>query len=574
MSFSGPPSIVSIGGATLLAIAFVLPVGDAPWYSFWREWTASIAVLLIAFGTLSRLVELRLPLRLNVRSTPALALALSALCWLQYALGQVPYVSDALLPSLYLAAFALCWTTAASLPEAERDALAYRIAAALLAAALLSVPLAVGQWLGWLTLDLGVPVVGGRPVAHMEQANLLCSLLIQGVIGLWRLQARARLGPRPTAIALVVLLPVIVLTQSRVAWLVAVAALIIVAWRRDLVPMRTSGRVIVAAAVAVVIAGLLLPAVDSSLGIAGASLAERTSQGRRPAMWALFIDAAAAHPLLGWGVLQNGAAQLALASRHPSLGWYFSSAHNVVLDLVLWFGIPVGLVAGAVLYLTALRRVARAPSTAQLATAFAAVALLMHALVELPLHYAYFLLPLGLLLGTGGVPASPTRASVGAARALHRVVPLALALLATGVLGTLAREYIAITDSRPIMAFDKSIWHAVLTADPPAPDVMLLDRLRAFHAFAATPLRDGLPQAALDESRAVMHRTPFAPVIERAALIAGLNGRTAESQQAIALVCRFEPSDACEESRRVWGLWRARWPQLAGWPDDQVLTPG
>ncbi len=142
-------------GFALLAIALLLPVGDAPWYSFWREWTAAIAVLLVVLGAVSTLRDLALPLRVRLLSLPALALGLASWCWGQHAIGLVPSLSDALLPSLYLVGFAICWIVAASLPAAQRDALADRLAAALLVAALLSAPLAISQWLGWSTLDLG-----------------------------------------------------------------------------------------------------------------------------------------------------------------------------------------------------------------------------------------------------------------------------------------------------------------------------------------------------------------------------------------------------------------------------------
>ncbi len=69
--------------------------------------------------------------------------------------------------------------------------------------------------------------------------------------------------------------------------------------------------------VVVVVATLLLPFLDAHVGLAGASLADRTSGGRRPAVWALFLDAVSVHPWVGWGVLQNGVAQYALATAPP-----------------------------------------------------------------------------------------------------------------------------------------------------------------------------------------------------------------------------------------------------------------
>lgn len=570
---TGAAGIAPVAGAALLAAALLLPIGDAPWFSFWREWVASAAALLIVLGALQILQRQGLALRLRLLSAPGLALVLAAWCWLQFAAGLVPYLSDALLASLYLAGFGLCWAASAALPEPERAALADRVAAAWLAAAMLSVPIAVGQWLGWLTLDMGLRPAGGRPVAHMEQANLLCSLLVQGAIGLWRLHVRAYLGRRLSVLGLVALLAVIVLTQSRVAWLVGAVATGIVVWRPQLAPLRSTGKVMLASTVAVFAGAILLPGLDATLGLEGASLADRTSQGRRPAIWALFADAATEKPLLGWGVLQNGAAQFALAERHSSMGWYFSSAHNIALDLMVWFGIPLGLLAAGTLYLGALRRLATATTSAELATAFGATALLLHGLVELPLQYAYFLLPLGLMLGAGTSVHAASAAPGPMAVWRHRGVPIAIAAFATGLMAMLAHEYIRITDVRPGMAIDKSIGYLVLEADGPAPDVVLLDRLRAFHDFAAIPLGSAAPPGKLAAARTVLLRSPFAPVIERAAVIAAVSDDPARAAEALARVCRFETADACEESRRVWGLWRDRWAQLPPWPEPNRALP-
>lgn len=563
-------STAAIGllGAALLVVALLLPVGDAPWYSFWREWTATIAVLLIVLGTIASLRDLDLPLLIPARSLAVAAIGLALLCWLQFAFGLLPYRSDALMASLYLVAFGLCVIVASSLHLPQRDQLADRLAAAMALAALVSVPLAVLQWIGWLRLDMGLRVPGGRPVAHMEQANLLCSLFIQGAFGIWRLAAGRRLGPRMALVLLSPILLGIVLTQSRVAWLVALATLCITAWRRDVIAGPRVWRVLVASLFVVVAGTLLLPWIDGFVGLQGAALSERISEGRRPAAWGLFLDAAMTHPWAGWGVLQNGTAQFALADRHPALAYVFSSAHNIVLDLIVWFGIPVGLLAGALLLWALVRRIAQASNVAALATALAATALVLHALVELPLHYAYFFLPLGLYLGVtaGCRDAGPTLRVATRVRAL---LP-ALSLIAALALSSLGQEYIRLTDVRPTFGIDKETRHPKLLADLPPPNVLLLDQLQAFHVFAALPLASGVSAPELDAAKVAMRRSPFSASIERYALLAGLNGRESESRDSLARVCKFETPRQCERSQIAWGIWRERWPQL---PDAFAPAP-
>ena len=547
-------------GAALLAAAFLLPVADAPWFSFWREWAAAIAALLVVLAAITRLRAARLPLRIAPASTVVVALGLALVCWLQFAVGLVPYHSDALLPSLYLAGFALCISVAGSMPAEEREKLADRLAAALLVAALVSVPLAVLQWIGWLRLDLGMRVAGGRPIAHMEQANLLCSLLIQGLFGAWRLAARGRIPAKLAMLMGALILATMVLTQSRVAWLVALAVLGVACWRRDVLALHKHRVALGVGLAALALGTVLLPLLDQQLGLLGAALSERVSEGRRPAAWALYIDAVTRQRWMGWGVLQNGVAQFEVAPSHPSLGYVFSSAHNVALDLMVWFGIPLGALAAAVLLRAVVRSLTRARDGAALASALAAAALTLHGMVELPLHYAYFLLPLGFWLGvTGSEDSSGPALHVSSqGRALLPTLSIGTATL----LSLLGSEYIRSTDVRPVFALDKATMQPVLEAEVGPPDVMLLDQLRAFHAFAALPLAAGVGASELDAARIAMRRSPTSAAIKRYALLAALNGHEADAVDALRRVSKVESPGQFARSQYAWAVWRERWPNL------------
>jgi hypothetical protein len=551
-------------GAGLLAIALLLPVGDAPWFSFWREWTACIAVLLVVLGTLSTLRQHGVRLRMRGQVLASTAIALAVVGWVQYLCGLLPYRSDAFMPSLYLLAFAACVIAASSLPDTQREELGDRLALALMVPALVSAPMAVLQWIGWLNLELGMRVAGGRPVAHMEQANLLCSLEIIGALSVWRLQARGRM---PTWVAMVFAAPLLVavaLTQSRVAWVVALAVIAVTWWRRDLFEYRLTRIVLPALASLVVATQLVLPWFNARLGLTGPALAERMSEGRRPAAWSLYLDAAVEKPAFGWGVLQNGVAQSDLAEKHESLGYFFSSAHSLAIDLMVWYGIPLGLFSLGVLLWTVWRRIAYAPEVATLAGVMVVVALTLHGLVELPLQYAYFLLPLGLFIGLTTTDKRIFRAPAHPIQVGRLIAPLALGT--TLLLAWIAREYIALKDVRPILAIDKTTSRLKLEAYVPAPDVALLDQLEAFHAFAAFPLGPALQPAELEAARRATMRLPYAASIERYALLAGLSGYAEESQQALLRVCKFENAVQCGATIDAWLTWRQQWPRLPMWP--------
>ena len=551
-------------GAILFAATFMLSVGDRPWHSFWREWVASLAILLMVLAAANRMRDEGRPLRVELRSLPTLAIMLAVACWFQWAMGRLAYRGDALLASAYLVAFAACIAIARSLRPEDRARLADDLALAMLVAALCSAPIAALQWIGTLRLELGIPVVGGRPVAHMEQTNLLCSLVLQGLFGAWRLHERGRL-PRAALQAIgVVLLAVAVLTQSRVAWLVAIAVLVAWAWRQRHLALRSRGRWLAIAAGAIALGAVLLPLLDRRLGLAGMDLAERTSGGRRPDVWALFLDAVRVHPWAGWGALQNGEAQFALADRHPSLMWLFSSAHDVVLDLMVWFGAPAGLICGGALVVAIIRRVRGARDAAAFVTALAAGALLLHGLVELPLQYTYFLLPFGLMLGAVDEDVTAIRAW---RLPMQGPLPFALlALLPALLLALLARDYIALSEARPRLEYDKAADHMVLGAPFEVPDVLMLDQLQAFQAFARVPMRAGADDAVLAALRRPMLRFPLVQAQERYARIMALNGRVDVARDTLRRECGFMPPPSCREYHRAWRAWQAAGEPLPDWP--------
>ena len=557
--------IVELLGAGLLAAALLLPVGDLPWFSFWREWTASLAVLLMLLGALSRLRQQARPLAIVWPGLPATALLLALVALLQWAAGLVPYRGDAVLVAAALAGFALCMAMAQSLAAAERTALADRLAAALLSAAAVSALIAIGQWAGWVKLEMGLSLAAGRPVAHMEQANLLSSLCVLGALAAWRLYERARLGRWPGALLVALLLAAIVLTQSRAAFLALLAVWAAFAGTHRRLPGLVARLPALAVASVVLTAGaLLLPLLDSQLHIAGTSLEERSAAGRRPQLWQMMLEAIAQRPLAGWGVLGNGAAQFSVADHHPSLKWFFSSAHDLPLDLMLWFGVPLGMIATAALGGAVLRRVLHAADLPALATALSAAALLTHAMVEFPLHYLYFLLPMGLMLGTSGGDDSgqvlrlPLRSAA--------VLPL-MALLPTLLLALLAHDYTRLCDVRPTVEYDDQTSHFVLGAQPPAPEVVVLDQLAAFHAFAATPMKEGLSPTALDGLRPPMLRLPYPAAIERYAHAMALNGRREPAREALLRLCKFATVPQCDASERAWSFWQELGQPLTEWPD-------
>lgn len=551
--------------ATLcLAMAYLAPGVDLPWPSFRREVWAAFAVIALWVVAVCLSALGRLRWRVPLAAWPLIALAVTP--WLQWLSGRLDFAGDAWLVSAYLLLAAAAFVVGASLDEAGRRIACNTVASLWVACGLVSVAVAGGQWSrlvpasGLLSPDLLLS--GGRPSAQMGQPNLLCLLLLLAGVGtayLWEMRRLSAVGALLIAAALVC---GVVLTQSRVAWLV-LPAMALVFWHWYCQGTRLRGPALAAgvAALLAIAGALVLPYVNAALGVDGATLQDRASAGRRPAAWGLFLHAAIEQPWLGWGWAGHGRAQWTLAPEHASLGWWFSSAHNIVLDLAVWLGLPAAALVASAAGLALWRLVRTASGPAGRMSALALLGCTLHALVELPLHYGQFLWPCALLAGLSlerptGVP--------------RRFVfgPLIVAAAGVGVVLQIMSDYAEAEAVRPTLRIEVATGHLRLHADPPAPKLLLLDQLQAFHEFAAYnpvagkagegPAPQALTEAAL--------RFPFASSLERRAEQFMAAGNLESGLLWLGRSCRFTGEAACESAEASWELRRQRSTWLPPWP--------
>lgn len=82
----------------------------------------------------------------------------------------------------------------------------------------------------------------------------------------------------------------------------------------------------------------------------------------------------------------------------PTTEWT-TSAHNILLDLIIWNGIPIGIVIIAYFACWFLWLNQQAKETISIIAIMMVCTVLIHAMLEFPQRYAYFLLTCGFLLG-------------------------------------------------------------------------------------------------------------------------------------------------------------------------------
>lgn len=373
-----------------------------PWINFHSELLAFLGLLIVWMGVLARCAT-AIPF-------PHMGLWIgiaTLLPWLQYVAGIVLFGGDALLSSLYLTGLLVAVHVGYCL--SKPDGLMH----SLWVAAMASAAIGLAQWFNVEGHVFGMAAVGAdlgdRAMGNMGQANQLATLLLMGMVALaWVFEQRI-IQTAAFSLGIVFMTMVLVLTQSRAGLLGGLLAVSYLAWSTWARNMRISTAFLAAWAASLVCGTLMLPWVAILLrgeGVRGLQAAAPVSE--RLLMWQQFLSAIAESPWLGFGWNQGFVAQTVGAVAYPSNGVIISPyAHNFVLDMIAWCGVPLGfvLVAGIAYWLLSRLRACLSGSGngvgagAEIYAMACLLPLVVHSLLEYPFAYAYFLIPGGLLVG-------------------------------------------------------------------------------------------------------------------------------------------------------------------------------
>jgi hypothetical protein len=314
-----------------------------------------------------------------------------------------------------------------------------------------------------------------------------------------------------------------------------------------------------------VLAGVLLFALGvlcwarlgDALLLHNVALEDRMTSSGRTLIWPVLIDAARQAPWFGYGWNQVGMAQLATALAHPSANHWFTDSHNLVLDLVLWTGAPLGLLLSALLPWWFLRQVRRCNDPDRWALLLAISAVLLHAMVEYPHSYLYFLLPVGLMMGLLEGP--PQASRMRGLPALSLGLPLAGMLVMLVWVGV---EYMRVEEAFRQFRFVHARIGVDKVSTAPIPEVLLLDAPREMHRMMIVEPGPNWSAADLQRLRQVAERFPAVPVLFRYAQVAGLNGQPEEAARALGLLCKLNSERTCKEVQMDWAELQSRLAEL------------
>lgn len=130
------------------------------------------------------------------------------------------------------------------------------------------------------------------------------------------------------------------------------------------------------------------------------SVVSRATGGMsRLAIWQQMIAAIEARPWFGYGWYQTSTAFTSISETVQGPVWV-RSAHNFILDFILWNGVIVGVPFLAYFGYLAYRLQKWVNSLESVIGILMIGAFINHAMFEFPQNYAYFLLPVGFIIGT------------------------------------------------------------------------------------------------------------------------------------------------------------------------------
>lgn len=500
-----------------LLMGWLAPDHIPPWESFYNEFSAFLAL-----GALLILIALNHAGTQPAVSRWATAIFLVACIPLvQTWTGLVFFSGDGWLATFYITALGLAYIAGHTLFKTYSFQFTTLLASLFVAAAVLSVFISLAQWLEITGFDLLVyrGSSANRPGANLGQPNQLATLICLGLAGLLYLFSREHLNTSTTLLLGCLLIFGVVLTQSRLVWL---SAVIFPLWwtlsgrRYGL----ASGWCLATGLFIYIGLFLLWPVVTATdLAFSGSGYrSDLTEPGTRTVIWSGLLQAIWLEPLTGYGWNQVSTAHILTASNYP-LPELVTYSHNLILDLLIWAGIPLALIIlGGITYWLMMN--AWRCRTSESWFGILAIAIVgIHSMLEYPHAYAYFLLPVGLMAGM--VDAQQNDSNL---LRLPRPLLLAFAIAYLTTLSLVWHEYRIIEDDYRLARFEeRRIGH--LTANQLTPDIVLLTQLREDIRYMRTRAQPDMDMEKLAWMQRVTYRYPYYSNLFRYGLALALNNQ-------------------------------------------------
>lgn len=546
----------------LLVGAWLQPDHFPPWSSFLNELMAFAAVAVLAVAMFK--AESNHSRTLLIAAPEAAVVLIIVTACVQRAWNLPPHSGDTMVLLMYMVAMLLALAIGRGfvrMPYAAQT-----LAWAIGMAGLVSVFAALSQSLFPTESPVFITPMQNwrRPGGNLGQANQLGTLLLWAMASVGYLWWYARMSTTVALMMATLLLLGVSMTESRTALL---GLLVMVSWGA-FSPIFGTVRLRRILPLGVAMLGItfffLWPffLVGFHEGAWNADAvshgAVNTQAGTRLVVWPQLVAAVLERPWLGWGIRGVSAALNAVLDRY-SQSDPFTYAHNLVLELLVAFGVPLTTLLGAGTLMWMWRRVLSPRHISDWYAVALLIPFTLHSMLEFPFAYSYFLLPACIAVGM----LDDERESRWALRvSRNAAISLWVVWCLSGAL--VVKDYVLAEEDFRVARFEAlKIGHTPDVYEEP--HLLVLTQLAAANAAIRVVPKLGMPSATMKLLEDAAHRFPWPAVQNRYALSLALNGNEPEAKRQLKIIRAMHGEKTYGAIQALWVIWGdEKYPQLRG----------
>lgn len=539
----------------LLAISWLVSNHYSPWLAFHSDWVACSAVV-ISFSILLNRGNLSFPV------ISIFLFFVSLIPIFQYFGGLIYFKGDAIISFGYIFLASLAAILGLSY-EGKKDELYDCFAIAVLSAGLISMWIALAQWLSVNSFGLFAVQVPlhGRVYANFAQPNQFATFIMVNVCSVFYIYKRGHVRIF-TALFLVVFFGWgLSLAQSRSGFfeLIVFCVLgLIFYWRNK------NFRLFFIATLLIFLVNwvILLPLVSDFLGFPELR-SDKTSLGVRHIHWQTALHAILMEPLFGYGWNQVSVALAKSVIFFPPTHEFLEHSHNFLLDILIWNGVPLSLMFFIIIFSWVYYFLFLKTDLDDKFVVLVLLCFIVHAMLEFPLEYAYFLMPFSFLLGSlEKNKKNELRFNINNILLGKILIPSVL------IIGLIwfGYDYLNVEDNvRSLRLEDRGL--IVDEHENTIDSIKIFDQQKNYILFARTTAQENMSDRQLDWMRKISERYGYAPALFRYAIAAGLNDRPQDAINSLQRICKTSTVDNCGESKSNWDNLRMQHKILPVYPD-------
>lgn len=396
-------STLALIAATLISLAWLMPIHYRPWVTYTGELYAFFALFVLA------VICLKEKIKIPAISLPLLLLACVPLVHLL--LGQVFFFSTAMIGFIFVFSFWLASVLGYNLSTGNynREETFANLSYVFLASGTVTGIIALCQWTNLDATLPGMVNISGnqRPYANFAQPNNMATFLVMALMSCLYLYEKKKIQTKWLFACAAVIVMGVALSQSRTAWVAAIAIIFYLAFYqyKGIIRLKwvysTAWFIFFICCIVAfpLLSQLAAQVMNTDVVQSRDVVARATGDMSRLAIWQQMLAAIQAQPWFGYGWYQTSVAFVSISDTVQGPVWV-RSAHNFIIDFLIWNGLIIGLPFLAYFgYLGfQLQRWVNTPES--VIGILMIGAFVTHVMFEFPQHYAYFLLPVGFILGT------------------------------------------------------------------------------------------------------------------------------------------------------------------------------